>query len=426
MSKIQLSAEQAALFERIETSREHFFITGKAGTGKSTLLHHIAKHSAKNIAITAPTGVAALNAGGQTIHSLLRLPVGLIADQPLQQKRELIQLLNNLTTLVIDEISMVSADLMDGIDRALRQARREPRLAFGGVQLVMFGDPYQLPPVTPRDPHERAYYRDTYKSMWFFDARVWQTEPVRVYELTEVHRQKDPRFKQILAAVRTGTVDFEMAHELNTAGAREAPENNILTLCTTNRLVDKINREQLARLPGKTQTVIADINGEMRENSYPTEPELELKEGAQVMFLRNDPDGRWVNGTLGIISQLTPRKVCVTVAGTEYEVKQVTWESSRYHYDSESKTLEREIVAEFRQLPLRLAWAVTIHKSQGQTYDRAIVDLRGGAFSVGQTYVALSRIKSLSGLYLKRPLLPSDIKVEGAVLRFMHEQLQAD
>lgn len=420
--KITLTAEQQAVFNRIETTREHLFITGRAGTGKSTLLNHLAQNSSKTLAICAPTGVAALNVGGQTIHSLLKLPTGVIADHELTQTRELKKLLQALTTLVIDEISMVSADLMDGIDRALRQARKKPFDPFGGVQIVMFGDPYQLPPVQPRDPHEIAYYKDTYPSLWFFDAKVWHDAPVSVVELTEILRQRDDRFKEILNAVRIGQVDSAMAAELNAAGARPAPAEGTITLATTNRAVKEINERELAKLPGKELKAQAEVTGSFSENSYPADETLRLKVGAQVMFLRNDPEGRWVNGTLGVVSRID-KNVWVEVDGDIHEVEPTSWERNQYHYDAETKKLEKEVVAEFEQFPLRLAWAVTIHKSQGHTYDRAIIDLGTRVFSAGQTYVALSRVRSLEGIYLTRPLAPRDIIIDTSVQRFIRENL---
>ncbi len=402
------------------------FVTGRAGTGKSTILNHLAWHTAKIIAVCAPTGVAALNVGGQTIHSLLRLPTGVIADHELDQPAELKKMLSAIDTLVIDEISMVSADLMDAIDRSLRLARGRTHDPFGGVQIIMFGDPYQLPPVPPRDPHERAYYADTYRSLWFFDAKVWLDEPLTVVELTEVHRQRDDRFKQILGAVRYGEVTADMAEELNEAGARPAPEDAI-TLATTNATVARINASRLAKITGDPLKAVAEINGEFRENLYPADEVLELKPGAQVMFLRNDSDGRWVNGTIGTVSRIE-NTVWVEVRGAdgvkEFEVDPSVWERYRYRYDPDTKKLEKEVVAEFEQFPLRLAWAVTVHKSQGHTYDQAVVDLGPRAFTAGQTYVALSRVRSLDGLYLGRPLRPSDVIVDPNVVRFMSAALR--
>ena len=421
--RVTLSAEQLSIYERLENTRDHFFVTGRAGTGKSTLLNYLSRKSSKKFAICAPTGVAALNVGGQTIHSLLRLPTGVIADHRLQQSSELKSLLRSLDTLIIDEISMVSADLMDGIDRALRQARKKPHEPFGGVQIIMFGDPYQLPPVPPRDPHERAYFNDMYRSLWFFDAHVWQSTPVNVVELKQIHRQKDDRFKQILSAVRTGTVDFTMADELNTLGMRKPPQSQVITLATTNQAVREINARELAKLPGKNHITHAEIDGDFNAGAMPADESLELKPGAQVMFLRNDPDGRWVNGTIGVVKSVG-KKIKVEVSGEIHTVEPTTWERNQYFYDQKEKTLDKEVVAEFKQFPLRLAWAVTIHKSQGHTYDRAIVNLGSRVFSAGQTYVALSRIRSLEGLYLSRPLRPADIFIDLNVVRFMTERLK--
>ena len=428
MARPDLSAEQLAVFERIEHTREHVFVTGRAGTGKSTILNHLAWHTSKIIAVCAPTGVAALNVGGQTIHSLLRLPTGVIADHDLEQPAELKKMLAAIDTLVIDEISMVSADLMDAIDRSLRQARGRRHDPFGGAQIIMFGDPYQLPPVPPRDPHERAYFADTYRSLWFFDATVWIDAPMTVIELTEVHRQRDDRFKQILGAVRHGEVTADMADELNAAGARTAPDD-VITLATTNATVARINAERLARIGGTALKAVAEINGEFRENTFPADEVLELKPGAQVMFLRNDPDGRWVNGTIGTVSRVagTVWVELPTADGDaeEFEVEPAVWERYRYRYDADTKKLEKDVVAEFEQFPLRLAWAVTVHKSQGHTYDAAVVDLGPRAFSAGQTYVALSRVRSLDGLYLRRPLEPRDVIVDPNVVRFMNSRVPA-
>lgn len=440
-----LSDEQQELFRLIEDTAEHVFITGRAGTGKSTLLQHFAAHTRKRIAICAPTGVAALNVEGQTIHSLFRLPIGLIADQELEQNEPTRRILNALDTLVIDEISMVNADLMDGIDRSLRQARGRRAEPFGGVQVVMFGDPYQLAPVPPRGD-EMRYIRDHYRSFWFFDAKVWagtsdaasdaldlgrHGAQLHVRELVQIHRQADDGFKAMLNAVRFGRVTADIAGVLNGAGARPAPEPEpgevpIITLATRNDIVNSINRRHLASLPGKEQTAVAEISGDFGrgEAAYPADSELKLKVGAQVMFLRNDVGAqgdppRWVNGTIGTVTRILGASVRVEIDGEEVDVEPAVWERYRYAYNPGSRTLTREVVAEFTQFPLRLAWAVTIHKSQGKTYERAVIDLGSGAFAPGQTYVALSRLTSLDGLHLSRPLRPSDIRVDPDVARFM-------
>lgn len=456
-----LSPEQEELFRLIEDTQEHVFVTGRAGTGKSTLLQHLAWNTDKQIAVCAPTGVAALNVEGQTIHSLFRLPIGLIADSELEQSEPARKIMNAIDTLVIDEISMVNADLMDAIDRSLRQARRRRSEPFGGVQIVMFGDPYQLSPVPPRGD-ELRYINDHYRSFWFFDAQVWAGPstgsgaglgsgvgggavrsdglldlgrvgaPLQIRELREIHRQSDADFKHMLNAVRYGVVTADIAGALNAAGARPVPEPvgtepPIITLATRNDIVNRINQRHLDALPGAVQTARADISGDFGrgEAGYPADAELQLKVGAQVMFLRNDVAGyggdgpRWVNGSIGTVTRIAGESVRVEIDGEEHDVEPTVWERFRYAYDPGTRKLSRDIVAEFTQFPLRLAWAVTIHKSQGKTYDRAVIDLGSGAFAPGQTYVALSRLTSLEGLYLTRPLRPSDILVDPDVRRFM-------
>jgi ATP-dependent exoDNAse (exonuclease V) alpha subunit len=406
MGRLSLSPEQQALFELIEHTREHVFVTGRAGTGKSTLLNHLAWNTEKSIVISAPTGVAALNVGGQTIHSLFRLPIGVIADHDIDQTAELRKLLNSIDTLVIDEVSMVNADLMDAIDRSLRQARQRAGEPFGGVQVVLFGDPYQLAPV-PGGTEERAYFADTYRSMWFFDAKVWQEADLRIVELLQVHRQHESDFRFMLNAVRHGQVTKEIADRLNEVGARPAPDDGTITLATRNDTVNRINAQALGRLPGRVLTAKAEVSGDFGGRNYPADESLELKVGAQVMFLRNDVgqgDGpRWVNGTIGTVTKIDST-VYVDVDGEVHEVEPAIWEKFRYTWSPATKKLTKDVVAEFTQFPLRLAWAVTIHKSQGKTYDAAI-----------------SRITTLEGLYLTRPLRPSDIMVDQDVERFMRD-----
>ncbi len=415
----ELSPEQQAVVAAIENTRDHIFVTGRAGTGKSTLLEYLSWHSSHTLAICAPTGVAALNVGGQTIHSLFRLPIGVIADHDIDQPPELRKLLSAIDTLVVDEVSMVNADLLDAMDRSLRQARQRPHDAFGGVQLVLFGDPYQLAPV-PGENDERAYFADHYRSMWFFDAKVWSEADLRIFELTTIHRQHELEFKQLLTAVRHGQVTAEMAGRLNEVGARPAPTDGAITLATTNAAVNRINAQGLGRLPGRSLSAVAEVTGDFGNRSYPADEKLELKVGAQVMFLRNDTgiDRRWVNGTIGEVVKIGDT-VTVEVDGERHEVQPAIWERYKYSYSAATKTLRKDVVAEFTQFPLRLAWAVTIHKSQGKTYDRAIIDLGPRSFAPGQTYVALSRITELEGLYLTRPLRPSDIIVDPVVQRFM-------
>ncbi|CAN5122986.1 hypothetical protein BH11ACT5_BH11ACT5_02520 [soil metagenome] len=408
------------MFDAIETTLDNLFVTGRAGTGKSTLLNYLSENTSKQIVICAPTGVAALNVGGQTIHSLFRLPIGVIADNDIEQSAELRKLLGTIDTLVIDEVSMVNADLLDAIDRSLRQARARRHEAFGGVQVVLFGDPYQLAPV-PGEGDERAYFGDHYRSMWFFDAKVWNETDLTIYELTSIHRQHEAEFKYMLNAVRHGGVTAEIAARLNEVGARPKPTDGAITLASTNGIVTRINATELARLPGRVLTAKAEVSGDFGGRAFPADEALELKLGARVMFLRNDTGqdgGRWVNGSVGTVTKIDST-VWVDIDGEKHEVRPAIWEKFKYSYSPLTKSLKKDVVAEFTQFPLRLAWAVTIHKSQGKTYDRAIVDLGPRSFAPGQTYVALSRISSLDGLYMTRDLRPSDIIVDENVVRFM-------
>lgn len=402
-------------------------MTGRAGTGKSTLLQSLVALNAKAIAVCAPTGVAAVGLGGQTIHSLLRIPVGIVGKRDLGYvEPDAFRTLSKIETLVIDEISMVSADLMDAIDGRLRQVKKRIEVPFGGVQIVMFGDPYQLSPVITGEA-EKAYYRDHYRSPWFFDARVWAETHMHVLQLETVHRQTESEFRSILDCVRVGAVTSEIGNRINELGMREPEDPELITLASTNRNASKINSMALDRLAGETQISRAIIDGDFGPGSaFPADEELALKLGAKVMFLRNESSGlgtpRFVNGTLGMVEQIEEELV-VNVDGQSVRVEPVTWEKVRYEYRAASKTLSHEVVAEFTQYPIRLAWAVTIHKAQGKTLAAATIDLGYRAFAPGQTYVAFSRLTSLDGLYLKRPLTPSDIIVDQDVVRFFSERV---
>jgi ATP-dependent DNA helicase PIF1 len=442
MESITLSEEQRNLFEYIETTENNVFVTGRAGTGKSTLLSHLIDNTKKKVAVCAPTGVAALNVGGVTIHSLFGFPFGILGTQDIRRhlSRRTREVLSAIDMLVIDEVSMVSSDMMDAIDTALGIAKGRTRLPFGGTQVVMFGDPYQLAPV-PGNAEERAYMAENYQSNWFFDAHVWRKDSLERFELNEIFRQKDEHFKHILNAIRDGSVTQEMLDDLNSAGNRWPKHEDVIRLATVNDAVNSVNTQRLARIDTETKTFHA-IYGEGDQkvfgNTLPAESVITLKVGAQVMFIKNDDtnkrakDGtvlkRWVNGTIGHVVDL-PKSggVVVEVEGERLEVGMSTWEKVRYEIEEDFDEVSgkvREVlvavpVAEFRQLPLRLAWAVTVHKSQGQTYDEVQIDLGRGAFAPGQTYVALSRVRSLEGMYLTRAIRRQDIMVDPHVLRFM-------
>lgn len=418
---ISLTSEQAAILNRIESTNDHIFVTGRAGTGKSTLLQEFVRHTKKPLVVAAPTGVAALNVGGQTIHSLFRLPIGLITEQtkfypPSEDARTL---LKRVQTIVIDEISMVRADLLDGLDRRMRMVRGNRHEPFGGAQVIMFGDPYQLSPVIS-DPAEKQYIADHYASEWFFDSKVWAEAAPTVVELSDVLRQDEPEFRDILDRMRNGTMHADDAARINSIGARRPVPEDTITLAITNNIVTSLNGSALTGLTGTTKTANARVEGDFGKQT-PADENLELKPGARVMFLRNDSDGRWVNGTLGTVIKIDDAVHVATddAPHAAHKVEPVLWEKIQYTYDPEERKVEQTVIATFEQFPVRLAWAVTIHKSQGKTLDSALIDLGNGAFADGQTYVAFSRIKTLDGVYLSRPLRPSDVRVDRRVVEFM-------
>ena len=451
LTPVALSEEQQHLFDYIETTQNNIFVTGRAGTGKSTLLAYFIENTKKSVAVCAPTGVAALNVGGATIHSLFTLPFGLLADVDISKHlgRRTREVLAGIDTLVIDEVSMVSADLMDAISRAMGIARGKRRVPFGGAQVVMFGDPYQLAPVV--DDETRPFFYagesgDGYRSPWFFDAHVWRQTELERYELSQIFRQSDERFKEILNAIRDGSCTQAMLDELNSAGNRWPPHEDVIKLATNNARVDSYNASRLAQLTSPAKVFhgkFASGDQKIFGRALPADPALTVKVGSQVMFIKND-DGnlkdssgsrmrRWVNGTIGHVIALPDRGgVTVKVDDDVFEVGVSTWEKVRYEVEQEfDETTQKwrdvvvpHVLAEYQQIPLRLAWAVTVHKSQGQTYNEAQIDMGQGAFAPGQTYVALSRIRSLEGLYLTRAIQLRDIQVDPDVVRFMTEHKQ--
>lgn len=422
-TEIKLSPEQQAVFDEMEKSRQHLFITGRAGTGKSVLLRHFRKNTKKKVVVAAPTGIAALNVRGQTIHSLFGFAPGFCDKGKLRPNSRKSAILKRIETIIIDEVSMVRADLMDAIDERLREAHRND-IPFGGAQVIMFGDVYQLPPVVDRGL--LPYFEHAYKGYHFFKADVWNQAEFKIYELTEVFRQKDPAFKSILNAVRDGTFTDEQIDELNKRCGVSIPEGT-LTLAATNNLVARINQQQLDRLEGKVYEFKALITGTMDRNTFPTEEFLQLKVGAQVVLLQNDKNKRWVNGSIATIASLQKRddkkeeleKITVLVNGIEYDLDKADWEEIRYEYDPSEGKVKEEVVSSFTQYPIRLAWAMTIHKSQGQTYESVALDLTTSTFAPGQMYVALSRCTSLEGLYLKMPVKGRDIITDQKVKEFM-------
>lgn len=420
---IKLSGEQQALFEVMEQTRQHLFITGRAGAGKSVLLRHFREQTKKRVVVAAPTGIAALNVNGQTIHSLFKLAPELYRPGSLAPNSRLDTLLKRIDTLVIDEISMVRADLLDAIDERFRKACNND-MPFGGKQVIMFGDCYQLPPVVDRDLMK--YFEAVFNGYFFFNALVWKQSEFKIYELTQVFRQKDPVFKEILNAVRDGSVASDQIEQLNARHSFSIPDDGkTITLAPTNSLVTNINQRRLDQLEGGAFEYKATITGKMSKSTFPTEEILQLKVGAQVVLLQNDSSKRWVNGTVATVASLekyskeaeTEEKVTVSVDGTDYDLEKNTWEEIKYEYaDGKVKS---EVVSSFTQFPVRLAWALTVHKSQGQTYESIALDLTTATFAPGQLYVALSRATSMEGLYLKMPVKKQHIIVDAKVTAFM-------
>ncbi len=415
---LDMNAEFKSAFDLMEYTKECLFITGKAGTGKSTLLKYFKAHTGKKIIVLAPTGVAAVNVGGQTVHSFFKLPPRIVQKDDIKRLRDR-GLIENLDMVIIDEVSMVRSDLMDGIDYALRLNRGKMKTPFGGVQMVFFGDLFQLSPVVENEAKELLEER--YPSPYFFSAKVFNDCHIKAVELSTIYRQKDDSFMELLNRVRNKEYNKEDLDKLNERVRKDATVSDkdpTVILTTTNSLANMINQDRLAKLPGKEIMFEASSSGKFEKSAYPTEESLRLKKGAQVIMLKNDPDKQWVNGTLAKIVALSRDSVVVDINGTTCDVPVAKWQKIEYNYNEEEDKIEDEVVGEFAQYPLKLAWAITIHKSQGQTFDKVIIDLGNGAFTHGQLYVALSRCTCLDGIRLKRPVTHSDIIFDRRIYDF--------
>lgn len=408
-----LNSEFKATFELVEKTNKSLFITGKAGTGKSTMLQFFNKYSKKNIVVLAPTGLAALNVEGQTIHSFFRFPPCFIEGKHIKKINN--EIFKKIDTIVIDEVSMVRADLLDGIDKFMRRNGKSGNKPFGGVQMVFFGDLFQLPPVMSYD---RQIVLAKYKSPYFFDSNVFKKLNLDIVELKNTYRQKDEDFIQLLDDIRTGEFTQTTLDALNTRVDNDfLLENDFVTLTPTNRLAQKINQINLEKIKSKQFCYSAYVEGKISQ--LPVQETLKLKVGAKVIFLRNDKNKQWVNGSLGTVHRLNQENILVRLdSGSIVKVDTAEWEKIGYKYNKEKDKIESEIKGKVTQYPLKLAWALTIHKSQGQTFDKVFIDLSTSAFAHGQTYVALSRCRTLNGIVLKVPIQKQDIIVDSLVSDF--------
>ncbi len=489
---MKLSAEAQDVIEILEGSKQNLFITGRAGTGKSTLLSHFRDTTKKNVAVVAPTGIAALNVKGQTIHSFFKFKIGVSEqDMHVTTNAELAKLYKKIDILVIDEISMVRADLFDCIEKFLRLNGPTPGEPFGGVQIVVIGDLFQLPPIV--SPHEQYLFTSKYESPYFFDSKAYQRGEFQVAELTEVYRQSDHEFISILDKMRIGQIEPNHIYKINSIcctngsfdkkNARGAPQYSeggyggeydgidvfdgdgsetiisldaeesagsrsgkfggskagsksangfsgkndvgnsaarVIHLVTTNAMADSINEKELKKIDSPSKTYKGSLVGTFDQKNTPVPSALVLKTGAQVMMVKNDAVGRWVNGDIGVVKKMGSTSIHVLLEnGKTEEVESESWESVRYEYDDMSNAVSSEVVGKYVQLPVKLAWAVTIHKSQGKTFDKAVIDFGKGTFAHGQAYVALSRVRSMEGITLLTPLSPRDVQVDERIINFL-------
>ena len=423
---IEINEQFQYALDMMECTTRHIFITGRAGTGKSTLLEYFRNNTSRKIVVLAPTGVAALNVKGQTIHSFFKFKPDVTVEKvkQLRRKDSATSIYKQLDAIVIDEISMVRADLLDCVDTFLRLHGPSKKSPFGGIQMIFVGDLYQLPPVVSGD--ERAVFSSVYETPYFFSARVFEHLDMEFIELEKVYRQHDEEFISLLNAIRNNTITDEHLELLNQRYLPDyEPDQNdfYVYLTTTNDLADSINRKQLDQLTGAMYTFNGRIDGEFGKEYLPTAIDLKMKAGAQIMMLTNDASGRWVNGTIGKVIAIkiegdsAPVILAELANGEEVQITPWVWHIFRFFIDDGH--LQSDVVGTFTQYPLMLAWAVTIHKSQGKTFDKVIIDIGRGTFAHGQMYVALSRCTRLDGIVLKKPIAKKNIWADYKIVKFL-------
>ncbi len=425
---IELNSQFKKALDLIENTAKSIFITGRAGTGKSTLLRYFRQHTSKDVIVLASTGVAALNVGGETIHSFFGFKPDITIDKVKKLKGAKSRSFKKINTIIIDEVSMVRADLLDCVDAFLRLNGKDAHSPFGGTQMIFIGDLYQLPPVVTFK--ERDFFFQHYAGPYFFDAESFECFDFEFIELEKIYRQKSKDFISILNSIRDNSAGLKQLSVLNSrvnsSFTQVLASERIINLVTTNKTANEINKEHLNRLGGEEYIYVSDMDGEFTRQSYPTDEELFLKIGAQIMLLNNDSLGRWVNGSIGEIVNIVKDlkggrdKIMVLLSnGNLVEVLPFTWELFHFKFDDKANKIASETNGTFRQYPLKLAWAITIHKSQGKTFDKVIIDFGHRAFAAGQVYVALSRCVSLEGISLARPIRKSDIIIDRRIAGFL-------
>ncbi len=420
----ELSQEFSDCIDSMENSNLNIFITGKAGTGKSTLIEYFRNTTKKKTVVLAPTGLAAINVKGQTIHSFFHLPPRFL-DPHSQFRSYNSRVYKDLDAVIIDEISMVRADLFDALDRFLRVNGKDRNLPFGGIQMIVVGDLYQLPPIVARE--EMHVFSQFFESPYFFSANAFSDSGFAVIELTHIYRQKDEQYISLLNKIRVGQVDMNDMSLINdrvVVKDYEKVRREFITLATTNSVVAGINDSELNKIEGPLFTYNAIVKGNFptEERTLPVEMELRLKKGARVIFIKNDKGRRWVNGTSGFVESLDKDSIKVRLDEPGFHeivtVPLEEWENIKYEYDEEEQSVVPVVLGTLKQYPLKLAWAITIHKSQGMTFNKANIDFSKSPFTHGQTYVALSRCRTLEGMVVTKKIYPNDVMVDPRIIEF--------